>query len=96
MVFNITLVNFEGTEYKITGENDTYIIDSIEKSGYAIPTLCRAGACGRCASKILEGKVDNSEQSFLTDEQIEQGFSQICVAYPLSDCKILVDQERFL
>lgn len=96
MTFNITIVDLEGSEYKIKGDSDTYILDSLEDFGYSIPNLCRAGACGRCASKILEGQVDNSEQSYLTEDQIQNGYSQICVAYPLSDCKILVGQEEFI
>lgn len=96
MSFNITLVNFDGQEHKITCDGDTYILDSLEESGYTIPHLCRAGACGRCAAKIIDGKVDNSEQSYLTQEQIDKGFIQTCVSYPLSDCKILINQEKYL
>lgn len=72
-------------------DGDTVLM-ALEKGGYALPNNCRAGACGECKVKVLEGVFD---QGFVMDmalsqDERKQGYGLMCMAKPLSE-RLVID-----
>lgn len=94
--YKIKLIGPNGEENEFEAPDDAYILDSAESAGVELPYSCRAGACSTCAGKMESGSVDQSDGSFLDDNQMKAGYLLTCVSYPTADCVIHTHKETEL
>lgn len=83
-------ITIEPTRHQFTASDDQNLLDAALAAGIVLPYSCRAGACSSCKGKVLEGKFDAglAPAQVLQAEELEQGFTLLCQAHPLSDMVI--------
>lgn len=95
--YKVRLINKkEDLDTTIEVDEDTNIVDAAEEAGIELPYSCHSGSCSSCVGKVVEGEVNQEDQNFLDDEQLEKGFALLCVSHPRSDCTIKTHQEPYL
>jgi 2Fe-2S type ferredoxin len=69
--YSVKLVNKrEKKEFHLEVDEYKNILDAAEDQGFPLPYSCRAGACSTCVGKLLSGSVDQSEQVYLSPDQV--------------------------
>ena len=63
------------------------LLDAAERAGADIPTLCRAGVCGTCRTRLLSGAARCTSDA-LDDRDRGSGFVLPCVTWAESDCAL--------
>jgi 2Fe-2S type ferredoxin len=89
-VFEIEFTK-EGDTIEVA-ENET-VLEAGEDDGWDMPYACRQGQCVSCAGEITSGGnaeeyVVHKDQQMLDDNELGDGYTLTCVAYPKSDFTI--------
>lgn len=87
----------EGNEAEV--DNNTTIMEAAESAGAFINSLCGGkGVCGRCRVQVSNGKImaDKDSISFLSKEEIREGFVLACQTKIHSDMEIVIPPESRL
>jgi len=80
--FQLRLVD-SGTT--ISASNLDTLLDTCEAAGIEIPSACRAGVCGTCRARLVDGQV-RCDSDFLDESDQADGYILPCVSWPESDC----------
>lgn len=95
--YKVTLISKEkGFAQTIDVPDTEPILGEAVEQGIKIPFECVMGACATCQGKIISGTVNQSEQIFLNEKQVAQGYVLTCVAKPTSDCTLEVELANYL
>ncbi|MGB8701056.1 MAG: ferredoxin--nitrite reductase [Thermosynechococcaceae cyanobacterium] len=66
------------------------ILEMAEQAGVNLDSSCRAGSCGTCKQKLLEGSITyEGEPQALTAEEAAQGYVLNCIAHPIG--RVVID-----
>jgi ferredoxin len=66
------------------------LLNSLERYGFVVPAVCRAGECSACRTRLLAGRVFQPAGTGLRESDREHGYIHACVSYPLEDLKIRI------
>ena len=63
---------------------ESTLLEAIEAVGIAVPASCRAGTCGTCATKVLEGMPEHRDSALTPEEREQAGLMCVCVSRALT------------
>lgn len=61
------------------------LLEAAERAGARLPSLCRAGICGTCRTRVASGDVRCTAEA-LTTEDRDHGYVLPCVAWAAGEC----------
>ena len=83
-------------EWNIPASADEPVLVAIERAGIKAPSRCRAGECGWCRSRLLEGTVFIPQANELRRwADVHYGYIHPCCSFPTSDLTLEIPGEFF-
>ena len=83
-------------EWHITAASDEPVLVALERAGIKAPSRCRAGECGWCRSRLLEGSVFIPRENEMRRwADVHYGYIHPCCSFPTSDLIIEIPGEFY-
>ena len=82
----------DGKENVLTIDSSKTILDWALDNEIDAPYSCQGGACCTCIARLKNGEVEMSENSILSQEEIDEGLILTCISTPKTK-NILVDYD---
>lgn len=87
----VTVVRDDGHTSSVRVGPDETVLEATDDTDVDLRYGCREGRCVSCTARLLDGEVAYlTEPEALDERQREAGFVLLCVARPVSDCRIAV------
>ncbi|GAA0796107.1 2Fe-2S iron-sulfur cluster-binding protein [Marinobacterium sediminicola] len=83
----MTTIRLSPSGKEVEAKTGETVLETLENAGYALPNNCRAGACGECKVKVLEGEFDQGMvlDMALSQEERAEGYGLMCMCKPLGE-----------
>jgi CDP-4-dehydro-6-deoxyglucose reductase len=87
-------IYIEPSGHELDADAGESVLDAALRHGLALPYGCRNGACRSCKGRVLEGEVEYPDGTPKSLSQLDtsQGFALLCMAHPVSDLRIEVEE----
>lgn len=80
-------VSFSRSGGATTVSGGTSLLDAAEAAGAPVDSMCRAGTCGTCKTRLVSGRIEGEGRA-LRPEDRKAGWILACVSYPRSNCNL--------
>jgi ferredoxin-NADP reductase/ferredoxin len=85
-----TAVVFSKSGKEVDCDGEEPILNLAEQEGVKIRSSCRAGVCGSCKKRKLQGEVRlEGEPEGLEESELQEGYILTCISYPIG--KVVID-----
>lgn len=85
-----TVVVFSKSGKEVDCDGEEPILNLADEEGVKIRSSCRAGVCGSCKKRKLEGEVRlEGEPEGLEESELQEGYILTCISYPIG--KVVID-----
>ena len=90
------VADLNGTPHTFSCRADQTVLAAAEAAGVDLPSSCSSGVCTPGAARVIEGSVQQPDAMGVRADLQEKGFTLLCVAFPLSNLKLVAGQEDAL